>query len=73
MKDSVILKKEIRGKSYLKTMHDTVFCGLVHGSVGFAYRIVEAIYTGCIPVLMTTQTHYNYMDLIDYHKIGVLV
>lgn len=59
--------------SGLDILNDSVFCPHVPGTAGWSFRLVDVIYSGCIPVLVTGFTHYPYQDLLDYEAFSVVV
>jgi hypothetical protein len=40
---------------------------------GWATRTADAIYAGCIPVLLAEGSHFPFPDLIDWTKISVRI
>lgn len=40
---------------------------------GWSFRVQDAIYAGCIPILMVDGAHYPFADVIDWSKISVRV
>ncbi len=73
MKDDILMAKFYQSTDYMTTLNNTRFGALIRGTTGYAYRIIDTIYSGCIPVFITTYTHYHYMELLDYSKFSVLV
>ncbi len=41
--------------------------------LGWTWRIVESIYSGCIPVIIGQHSQYPFFDIIDWGKISVQV
>lgn len=61
------------GADYLDTMADTIFCPLPRGTTGWATRMSDAIYAGCIPVLLGDQTHHPFWDVLDWSTFSVTI
>jgi hypothetical protein len=34
---------------------------------------VEAVYAGCIPVLISDMTHYYYHNILDYSQFAIFI
>lgn len=61
------------GHDYLSTLSNTKFCFAIRGVAGWAPRMVDAIYSGCIPVILTLHTHLGFMEALDFFKFGITV
>ena len=62
-----------QGHDYVSTINETIFCPLPRGTTGWATRMNDVIYGGCIPVLITDRTHHIWWDVLDWSKIAVFV
>jgi len=40
-------------------------------SLGWSFRVQDAIYAGCIPVFFADGTHYPFADVLDWSKFSV--
>ena len=41
------------------------------GTTGWATRFVDVVYAGCIPVFISSTTHYPFEDIIDYETFSI--
>jgi len=60
-------------QDYLPAVANSRFCLCPRGVAGWAPRLIDAIYLGCIPVLISDYTIYPFQDLIDYSRFAVFV
>ncbi|KAF8338835.1 uncharacterized protein EI90DRAFT_2908502 [Cantharellus anzutake] len=58
---------------YTGILNDTIFCPQPAGTTGWATRLVDSVYAGCIPVLVGQKSHYPFFDMIDWGKISVQI
>jgi hypothetical protein len=58
---------------YMRILNDSVFCPHVFGVTGWATRLSDAIYAGCIPVLTSDVTHPPFFDVLDWKKFSVFI
>ncbi|KAF8342878.1 uncharacterized protein EI90DRAFT_3030555 [Cantharellus anzutake] len=58
---------------YMGILNDTIFCPQPAGTTGWATRLVDSIYAGCIPILVGHKSHYPFFDMIDWGKISVRI
>ncbi|KAG9005282.1 hypothetical protein FRB93_009836 [Tulasnella sp. JGI-2019a] len=59
--------------SYIAMLNDTIFCISAAGVAGWAPRLIDAIYAGCIPIVIGHVTQYPFYDMIDWGKISVRI
>ncbi|KAG8956524.1 hypothetical protein FRC04_000002 [Tulasnella sp. 424] len=59
--------------TYTGLLNDTIFCPQPAGTTGWATRLVDSIYAGCIPVLIGESSHQPFYDMIDYSKISIRI
>ncbi len=57
----------------MEELSNAIFCPQPGGIAGWSFRVQDAIYAGCIPLLMADGSHYPYADIIDWSKISVRV
>ncbi|KAG8862715.1 hypothetical protein FRB96_000725 [Tulasnella sp. 330] len=57
--------------SYAAMLNDSIFCVHAIGVAGWAPRLIDAIYAGCIPVVIGHTTQFPFYDMIDWGKISV--
>lgn len=50
--------------------HSPVLSALL---LGWATRLIDSIYAGCIPVLIGHASHFPFFDILDWGKISVRV
>ena len=60
-------------QDYLRTLNDSIFCPHIFGTTGWATRLVDSIYAGCIPVLTSDITHPPFHDVLDWSKFSVYI
>jgi hypothetical protein len=65
-KENVYLGRFFNNSDYMTTIANTKFCMLVRGTTGYASRMVDVIYAGCIPVFINMQGHFAFMDMLDF-------
>ncbi|KAF8309132.1 NAD(P)-binding protein [Clavulina sp. PMI_390] len=61
------------GYDYMGILNNTIFCPQPAGTTGWATRLVDSIFAGCIPVLIGHATHPPYFDVLDWSKFSVRV
>lgn len=59
--------------TYMELLNDTIFCPQPAGTTGWATRLVDSIYAGCIPVFIGESAHRPFYDMIDYSKISIRI
>ncbi|UJR32595.1 hypothetical protein I4U23_020055 [Adineta vaga] len=57
--------------NYLTTLNETKFCLIIPGTTGWSARFIDAIYAGCIPVLITSSTRHPFEDIINYETFSI--
>ena len=62
-----------KGNSYVLSLGNTKFCPHMFGVTGWANRLQDTIYSGCIPVLTSDITDPPFSDLLDWSKFSVYV
>lgn len=58
---------------YVDLLGDTIFCPQPAGTTGWATRLVDSLYAGCIPVLFGEYSQQPFFDMIDWSKISVRI
>ncbi|KZO90886.1 glycosyltransferase family 47 protein [Calocera viscosa TUFC12733] len=58
---------------YYTLLNDTIFCPVPDGVTGWMMHLEDAIYAGCIPVLIGHATQHPFWDMIDWGKISITV
>ncbi|KAJ7623651.1 hypothetical protein FB45DRAFT_1089419 [Roridomyces roridus] len=66
-------KKPTSHADYVAILNDTVFCAVPAGVAGWAPRIEDAIYAGCIPVMFDDSSHLPFWDMLDWAKFSVRI
>ena len=61
------------GGDCMSTLNNTQFCLHTRGTTGWATRLADMLYAGCIPVIMIDDTIHPYETLLDYRKFSVRV
>jgi hypothetical protein len=65
--------KSVRKTDYPEVLMDTQFCIVPAGVVTFSFRMMDALYAGCIPVITSVRALSPFFDLIDYSQMLVVV
>ncbi|KZO99764.1 glycosyltransferase family 47 protein [Calocera viscosa TUFC12733] len=60
-------------ESYPAILNDTIFCPLPEGVTGWATRLEDVIYAGCIPVFIGHSSQYPFFDMLDWSKLSITV
>ncbi|KZO99765.1 glycosyltransferase family 47 protein [Calocera viscosa TUFC12733] len=60
-------------ESYPAILNDTIFCPLPEGVSGWATRLADAIYAGCIPVFIGHSSQYPFFDMLDWSTLSITV
>eukprot|EP00276_Gloeochaete_wittrockiana_P003262 CAMPEP_0184643804 /NCGR_PEP_ID=MMETSP0308-20130426/629_1 /TAXON_ID=38269 /ORGANISM="Gloeochaete witrockiana, Strain SAG 46.84" /LENGTH=1088 /DNA_ID=CAMNT_0027071993 /DNA_START=157 /DNA_END=3423 /DNA_ORIENTATION=- len=71
--ESSIIVKSIAKDKYINGINDAVFCLAPRGTTGFADRLQDIIWAGCIPVMLSDGTAFPYADLLDWQLFSVRV
>jgi nucleoside-diphosphate-sugar epimerase len=58
---------------YMMALNNSKFCPHVFGTTGWATRLSDSIYAGCIPVLTADITHPPFWDILRWEKFSVYV
>ncbi|KZO95642.1 glycosyltransferase family 47 protein [Calocera viscosa TUFC12733] len=58
---------------YLELLGDSIFCPVPEGVAGWSPRLVDAVYAGCIPVLVGRATQHAFWDLLDWAQFSLTV
>ncbi|KAJ7230586.1 exostosin family-domain-containing protein [Mycena pura] len=58
---------------YVSILNSTIFCAVPPGVAGWAPRIEDAIFAGCIPVMFDDTSHLPFWELLDWSKFSVRV
>ncbi|KAJ7130036.1 exostosin family-domain-containing protein [Mycena crocata] len=58
---------------YVSILNNTIFCASPAGVAGWAPRIEDAIFSGCIPVLFDDSSHLPFWEMLDWSKFSVRV
>ncbi|ODN85483.1 hypothetical protein L198_07566 [Cryptococcus wingfieldii CBS 7118] len=58
---------------YMKDLSNARFCPQPRGIAGWSPRTNDAIWAGCIPVLIAEGSHYPFADFLDWSKFSVRV
>nr|AGV54221.1 glycosyltransferase [Phaseolus vulgaris] len=69
--DIQILKYLPKGISYYEMMRKSKFCLCPSGYEGASPRVVEAIYTGCVPVFISEHSVPPFSDVLNWKSFSV--
>ncbi|WVQ79577.1 hypothetical protein IAT38_001677 [Cryptococcus sp. DSM 104549] len=58
---------------YMNDLGDAMFCPQPRGIAGWSPRTNDAIYAGCIPVLIAEGSHYPFSTFLDWSKFSVRI
>ncbi|WVR09403.1 hypothetical protein IAU60_006470 [Kwoniella sp. DSM 27419] len=58
---------------YMNDLNDARFCPQPRGIAGWSPRTNDAIFAGCIPVLIAEGSHYPFASFLDWSKFSVRV
>ena len=56
---------------YMNDLSTARFCPQPRGIAGWSFRVSDAIFAGCIPVLTAEGTHYPFSNALDWTKFSV--
>nr|XP_019006535.1 uncharacterized protein I203_00124 [Kwoniella mangroviensis CBS 8507]OCF69996.1 hypothetical protein I203_00124 [Kwoniella mangroviensis CBS 8507] len=58
---------------YMNDLNDARFCPQPRGIAGWSPRTNDAIFSGCIPVLIAEGSHYPFASFLDWSKFSVRI
>ncbi|BEI84769.1 hypothetical protein CcaverHIS002_0501700 [Cutaneotrichosporon cavernicola] len=58
---------------YMVELNTARFCPQPRGVAGWSPRVNDALYAGCIPVLIAEASHYPFASMIDWSQISVRI
>ncbi|WWC63549.1 uncharacterized protein I303_106153 [Kwoniella dejecticola CBS 10117] len=58
---------------YMNDLNNARFCPQPRGIAGWSPRTNDAIYAGCIPVLIAEGSHYPFVNYLDWSKFSVRI
>jgi len=58
---------------YMDDLSNARFCPQPRGIAGWSPRVNDAIFAGCIPVLIAEGSHYPFADILDWSKFSVRI
>ena len=70
---SFITEKRLSSSSYLLIMANSKFCLCVRGQAVWSPRLDEAVFAGCIPVIIADYYEPPYSRLVDYSSFSVRI
>ncbi|EJT98904.1 hypothetical protein DACRYDRAFT_110241 [Dacryopinax primogenitus] len=60
-------------ESYPAILNDTIWCPLPEGVTGWATRLEDVVYGGCIPVFVGHASQYPFYDMLDWSKLSIAI
>jgi hypothetical protein len=58
-------------EEYLVSIAKSKFCLIMRGTVGWSYRMFDAVYAGCLPVVISVTTHFAFQQIFDFHQFAI--
>lgn len=58
---------------YMSELSNARFCPQPTGVAGWSFRVQDAIYAGCIPILMSEGTHFPFAHVLDWTKFSIRI
>ncbi|WWC71348.1 uncharacterized protein I206_105303 [Kwoniella pini CBS 10737] len=58
---------------YMNDLINARFCPQPRGIAGWSPRLNDAIYSGCIPILIAEGTHYPFINFLDWSKFSIRI
>lgn len=58
---------------YMEELSNARFCPQPTGVAGWSFRVQDAIYAGCIPILMSEGTHFPFAHVLDWTKFSIRI
>jgi len=58
---------------YMPLLNNSIFCPQPAGTTGWASRLIDSMYAGCIPLFIGHAAHQPFFDVIDWSKISAQI
>lgn len=71
--DFTIVDREVAWSVYLNYLKQSKFCLVPRGREVWSPRLMDAIFYGCVPVILSDHYHLPLQGLVDWTKFSVIV
>ncbi|CAM6087931.1 unnamed protein product [Calypogeia fissa] len=68
-----VLKQKVRGEDYFSNFRKAKFCLHVKGYQVHTARLGDAVYFGCVPVILADHFDLPFSDILDWREFAVIV
>lgn len=71
--DFTMIDREVAHKVYIKYLQQSKFCLVPRGREVWSPRLMDAVFYGCIPVIISDHYHLPLQGIVDWNTFSVIV
>nr|CAB3244015.1 probable glycosyltransferase At5g11130 [Phallusia mammillata] len=71
--DFVIKTSQLKPNTYMEYLRKSKFCLVVRGREVWSPRLVESLFAGCVPVILSNHYHLPLQGIVDWNQFSIIV